>query len=139
MYRDDACAAALLRLTNGLVVTYHGTWVSGHDDLAFQWRTDCERGVVVQRSLFGDLAEGAVSDLELTPIPIAATEPLTTDAGVLLDDFIGTGRSAEPFGSEGRDHLKTLALTFACIESSRTGGRIDPRALAVRAGLQDLL
>ena len=139
MYGDDACTAALLRLTNGVVVTYQGTWVSGHDVLAFQWRTDCERGVIVQRSLFGDLAEGATRDTELTPLPIAETEPLVTDAGVLLEDFIRTGREGRPFGSDGRDHLKTLALTLACVESSRSGSRIDPRAFAARAGLEDLL
>lgn len=139
MYRDDACTAALLRMTNGLVITYQGTWVSGHDALAFQWRTDCERGVIVQRSLFGDLAEAATRDTEMTPLPIAATEPLVTDAGVLLDDFIRTGREGRPFGSDGADHLKTLALTLACVESGRTGRRISPRAFAVAAGLQDLL
>jgi predicted dehydrogenase len=139
MYRDDACMAALLRLTNGVMITYEGTWVSGHEALAFQWRTDCERGVIVQRSLFGDLAEAATRDGEMTPLPIASTDPLVTDAGVLLEDFIRTGRDAGPFGSDGRDHLKTLALTLACVESSRTGRRIDPREYAARAGLEDLL
>jgi predicted dehydrogenase len=139
MYRDDACTAALLRLANGVVITYEGTWVSGHNVLAFQWRTDCERGVIVQRSLFGDLAEAATRDGEWTPLPIAATEPLVTDAGVLLEDFIRTGRAGRPFGSDGRDHLKTLALTLACVESGRTGRRIVPRDFAVRAGLEDLL
>lgn len=139
MYRDDACAAALLRMTNGLVITYQGTWVSGHNALAFQWRTDCERGVIVQRSLFGDLAEAGMRDGEMTPVSIPATEPLVTDAGVLLEDFIRTGRAARPFGSDGRDHLKTLALTLACVESSRTGRRVRPRDFAAQAGLQDLL
>ncbi|MDR7418227.1 MAG: Gfo/Idh/MocA family oxidoreductase [Armatimonadota bacterium] len=135
MYRDDACAAALIRMTGGLVVTYHGTWVSGSHTLAFQWRTDFERGVAIQRDLFGDLVEGAVGDSELRPVPLEPVEPFTTESARLLDDFLGSVRRDEPFASSARDHLRTLGLTLACIESSRTGARVSMREFLARHGV----
>ena len=124
-YRDDACAAALIRFTGGLIAVYEGTWVSGHEALAFQWRTDFERGVVIQRDLFGDLVEGTIDEKEFRPIPLPQIEPFATDSAALLDDFLTAVQVRRPFASNGRDHLKTLALTLACVESSQTGRQVS--------------
>lgn len=130
-YQGDACAAALIRFTGGLIAVYHGTWVSGSDTLAFQWRTDFERGVIIQRELFGDLAEGATSDTQLQPIPLPAFEPFADDSAALLEDFITAWRTDRPFACSGHDHLRTLALTLACVESSRTGNQVALERFAV--------
>lgn len=130
-YRGDACAAALIRFTDGLVAVYHGTWVSGSDELAFQWRTDFERGVVIQRELFGDLVEGTISDARLQPIPLPAFEPFVDDSAALLEDFITACTTGTQFACSGHDHLRTLALTLACIESSRTGRQVALEQFAV--------
>jgi predicted dehydrogenase len=136
MYRGDACAAALIRMTGGLIVTYHGTWVSGSDTLDFHWRTDFERGVIIQRDLFGDLVEGAVGDAELRPISLSPAEPFIADSARLLDDFLASVRRKVPFEASGHDHLRTLALTFACIESARTGARVRMTDFLARHGIE---
>ncbi|OFX29890.1 MAG: hypothetical protein A2Z07_00285 [Armatimonadetes bacterium RBG_16_67_12] len=136
MYRGDACAAALIRMTGGLAVTYHGTWVSGLNSLDFQWRTDFERGVIIQRDLFGDLVEGATGDAELRPVSLSPAEPFITDSARLLDDFLLSVRRNVPFASSGRDHLRTLALTLACIESARSGARIPMTESLTRHGIE---
>lgn len=134
MYHGDACAAALIRLRGGPVVVYHGTWVSGSRAMTFEWRTDFERGVVIQRDLFGDVVEGAIDDADLRPVPIEASEPFITDSRLLLEDFLQACRHGRAFPASGDDHLRTLALTLACIESSRTGRRVSPAAYPAYRG-----
>jgi len=134
-YRGDACAAALVRMRGGPMVVYHGTWVSGSDQLEFRWRTDCERGVIIQRDLFGDLVEGAAADTELRPVTLAPAEPFMTDSARLLDDFIDACRRNRPFASSGRDHLQTLALTLACIESGQSGRPVSLSEFSQRWGV----
>ncbi|MGH2405374.1 MAG: Gfo/Idh/MocA family protein [bacterium] len=136
MYRGDACAAALIRLQNGLSVAYHGTWVSGSNTLAFQWRTDLERGVVMQRDLFGDLVEGGSGDPELKAVPLPHAEPFRDDSRLLLEDFVRACRDGAKFGPSGHDHLRTLALTLACVESAETGRRVALRDFAARHRLE---
>lgn len=135
-YQGDACAAALIRLRGGLPVVYHGTWVSGSNLMEFQWRTDLERGVIIQRQLFGDLVEGAVSDTELHPVPVPRSDPFVTDSLALLDDFIAAYRHGAPFSSSGRDHLQTLALTLACAESAHSGQQVSLSDFSRRHGLE---
>ncbi|MGQ0549183.1 MAG: Gfo/Idh/MocA family oxidoreductase, partial [Armatimonadota bacterium] len=130
-FRGDACAAALIRFTGGLIAVYHGTWVSGSDTLAFRWRTDFERGVIIQRELFGDLTEGAISDTQLKVVPLPAFEPFTDDSAALLEDVIAALKADRPFACSGHDHLRTLALTLACVESSRTGKPVALEQYAV--------
>jgi len=134
-YRDDACAAALIRLAGGMIAVYEGTWVSGHEALAFSWRTDFQRGVVIQRDLFGGLVEGTIEAKELRPIPLPEIEPFATDSAALLDDFLTAVKTRGPFASSGRDHLRTLALTLACVESSETGRQVSIPEFARRHGL----
>ncbi len=138
MYQGDACAAALIRLRGGPVVVYQGTWVSGSNTMAFQWRTDFARGVVVQRDLFGDLMEGSAGDAALRPVPIETTEPFNTDSRVLLEAFIRACGGVGTFEESGRDHLRTLAFTMACIQSARTGLRVSIPDYAAQRGLDDL-
>jgi predicted dehydrogenase len=137
MYRGDACAAALIRMTGGLTVTYHGTWVSGRNSLDFQWRTVFERGVIIQRDLFGDLVAGAVGDAELRPVSLPQAEPFIADSARLLEDFLVAVQRGVPFASSGRDHLRTLALTLACVESAQSGVRVAMPAFLTRHGVAD--
>jgi predicted dehydrogenase len=134
-YRGDACVAALIRMRDGPVVVYEGTWVSGSDTIEFQWRTDCEQGVIVQRSLFGDLSEGERAEADLRPVPLAPAEPFITDSVALLEEFVLACRAGQRFGSDGRDHLRTLALTMACAESAASARRVSVPDFARQHGL----
>ncbi len=121
MYAHDSNVSCLLTFTGGLEVSYLGTWTGGWDELQFQWRTDCSRGVIVQRELFADLATAAVTDPELAPVALPAARPFYDDSAALLADFVSHVRAGTPLACSGADHLYTLALCFAAIESDRTG------------------
>jgi predicted dehydrogenase len=124
MYASDANVHALLTLSGGVAVNYFGTWSGGWNRPGFEWRTDCEDGVIVQRELFSDLNYARKTDKELTPVPIDAAQAFYDDTAALLNEFIRAIETDSPAPCDGRDHLRTLALCFAGIESSQTGRAI---------------
>jgi predicted dehydrogenase len=135
MYAHDANVSCLLTLEGGLEVVYLGTWTGGWNEMSFAWRTDCAGGVVVQRELFADLAAARTGEAALTPVPLPEARAFIDDSSALLDEFVAAvrGGGAPPCG--GRDHLRSLALCFAAIESAETGQRVDLRAFEARHGL----
>jgi predicted dehydrogenase len=138
VYAHDANVSCLLTLEGGMDVAYMGTWTGGWNELKFQWRTDCEKGVIIQQELFSSLAMARTEDPELTPLPLDPCVPFLDDTRLLLDDFLdalATGRQ-EP--CTGADHLKSLALCFAAIEANETGQRVTMRDFYGRHGLDAL-
>lgn len=139
VYLDDSCVAALLRFEGGLHVSYLGTWTSGSNRFDFRWRTDFESGVAIQTDQFGRLfasrlVEGAAlkgglfagdtEPLEEIAVPMG-TRPFELDTARLLKHFVCVVQGKERAGPTGRDHLRTLTLIHACIESGRTGRSVD--------------
>jgi predicted dehydrogenase len=135
MYAHDSNVSCLLRLTGGLVVNYLGTWTGGWNELRFEWRTDCANGVIVQRELFADLAAARTADKTLTPIELAPCEPFYDDSAALLRAFVAHVRDGAPVECSGADHLVTLALCFAAIESSATGRAVAMADFCARHGI----
>ena len=121
MYAHDSNVHCLLTLADGMEVNYLGTWTGGWDKLQFEWRTDCAEGVIVQRQLFEDLAMAHTRDQGLTPIDLPAFEAFFDDTDALLSAFLAHLRHDVSLECSGRDHLYTLALCFAAIESSERG------------------
>lgn len=136
MYAHDSNVHCLLTMTGGLEVTYLGTWTGGWNELQFEWRTDCDGGVIVQRQLFADLAMARTEERSLTPVEIAPCEPFFDDSASLLTSFIAHLRHGAPLECSGADHLLTLALCFAAIESSETGRAITMQDFCRRHGVQ---
>ena len=104
----------------------------------FRWRTDCPGGVLVQKAQFDDLYQARFSpELALTgerfklvaeplePVELEPVEHFVDDTRGLLREFIGALRQGRPVETSAKDHLKTLALTRACIEAARTGRRVQ--------------
>jgi predicted dehydrogenase len=135
MYAHDANVSCLLTLEGGLEVVYLGTWTGGWNEMSFAWRTDCAGGVVVQRELFADLAAARTGEAALTPVPLPEARAFIDDSSALLDEFVAAVRGGGAPPSGGRDHLRSLALCFAAIESAETGQRVDLRAFEARHGL----
>jgi predicted dehydrogenase len=136
-YQDDSNVSVLLRFEGGLRVNYLGTWTAAWNRLDFRWRTDCESGVLVQKHQFSDLhiarfqpglgLEGRrFKELAepLEPIDLAPVEYFIDDTRSLLTEFVAALEEGRPLVASGKDHLKTLGLTLACTESSRTGNRV---------------
>jgi predicted dehydrogenase len=139
MYEGDANVHALLTLEGGIVINYFGTWSGGWNEPGFEWRTDCEGGVILQRDLFSDLAFARKTDKEVAPIALEPAEAFFDDTAALLKSFLTAIQSGGPVPCDGRDHLRTLALCFAGIESSDTGCAIEMRAFYEENGLVRLL
>jgi predicted dehydrogenase len=138
-YAHAANVSCLLTLEGGLEVNYLGTWTGGWNELKFEWRTDCERGVIVQRELFADLATAATGDAGLTPVAIPDERAFIDDTAHLLTAFLASLRDGTPPPCDGRDHIRTLALCFAAIESDDTGRRVGLGDFVARHGLDDLI
>ena len=135
MYAHEANVACLIGFEGGFEASYVGTWTGGWNELSFIWRTDCARGVIVQRELFGDLATARTGDTGLTPVPIADATPFVDDTRALLDAFLAALDRGGPMPCDGRDHLRSLALCFAGIEASETGRTVKLAAFHARNGL----
>jgi predicted dehydrogenase len=138
MYAHDANVSCLLTLDDGMAVDYLGTWTGGWNELRFQWRTDCADGVIVQRELFDDLATARTGDPALTPVTLPACRAFVDDSRALLETFVAAVEGGTPPPCGGRDHLRTLAVCWAGIESAASGRRVDLADFARGAGIGDL-
>jgi len=139
MYAHYSNVSCLLALEGGVEVNYIGTWTSGWNELEFQWRTDCEAGVIVQRELFDSLATAATGDPALTPVPLPPCRPFYDDTAALLQRFVDHLRGTRELECSGRDHLRSLALCFAAIESSTSGRAVELAQFYRRYAMDDLV
>lgn len=152
VYADHCCVSALLQFRSGIRVNYIGTWTSGSNHFSFEWRTDCSGGIVVQKAQFKDLYEShltpglamegelfktADSVEPLQPIRLEACEAFRDDTRGLLSEFVEAVEHGTPMVTSGKDHLKTLGLTLACVEASETGRRIEMMDFYRRNGIPD--
>lgn len=133
MYADDANVSALISFANGVTVNYQGTWAANWAGLKFDWRTECERGVVVQQDQFGALGYALRDDASLTSVTLPPYEQWIDDAVGLLSAFVGALRGEYALQCSGADHLKSLRMVEACILSSQMGRAIDPSTLVESA------
>ncbi len=118
MYAGDANVSAMIEFANGIGVNYQGTWAGNWARLDFEWRTDCTRGVIVQREMFGNLGYALRDSPELHPVALPPHEHWITDAADLLAAFVQIVRGTTAPLCTGRDHLRSLLMLQACIRSS---------------------
>ena len=124
MYADDANVGALISFTNGIEVTYQGTWAGNWQQMGFEWRTECRRGIAVQGEMFGDLGYAFRDDAALSTVSLRAEEPWVDDARGLLEDFVSHFRDGTPLPCSGTDHLNSLRMVEACIRASSGEGTV---------------
>jgi predicted dehydrogenase len=136
MYEDDASVFALLEMEGGLLVNYFGTWSGETKQRWFSWRTDCPEGAVWQREMFRDLAIVRKGSDTPEPVDLPEQESLVDDARAMFTDICDQLLAGvdEPVPS-GRDHIKTLALTVACEESSKTHAVVEMAEFYARHGI----
>ncbi len=149
-YDDDCCVSALLHFRNGLRANYIGTWTSGCNRLQYEWRTDFSGGTLRQCHQFEQLYSSTMQpELAMTgtnfkydpdiepwvPVQIPQCEAFVDDTYGLINEFSDAVHGRKPLITSGRDHLKTLGLTLACVEASLTGRRIDMYDFYKRSGI----
>jgi len=130
-YKQDPNVSMHLHMKNGIHVNYLGTWISGNEGMNegidFRWRTDFEKGIIVQQELFGEdgIYTATQSAENLTQIDTGPIEPFYTDTVMLLEEFIECLKNKKTPATSGKDHLKTLAVVLAAIESSVTDKKVN--------------
>ncbi len=119
MYQDDTNVSAIFTFENGVVVNYQGTWQSSWQEPNFIWRTDCTEGVILQKDQFSDLFYAKRHEAVATPVSLPPHETWITDTEGLLAAFANTLLRGQTLEASGHDHLHSLAMVEACIQSSR--------------------
>ncbi len=118
MYEGDANVSALITFRSGIEVCYQGTWAGNWRTMGFEWRTECPKGVAVQKDMFGALGFALRDDPELTAVSLPEAEPWVDDARGLLGDFVRHFKEGTPLPCSGTDHLNSLRMVDACIRSA---------------------
>jgi len=149
-YKDDSNVSVLLEFENGAHANYLGTWTSGSNRLRFLWQTDFPSGTLVQDRQFYNLYMSRFQpELSLTgpnfkeeptteplvKLDLPHVEAFTDDSKELLSRFLQSLDCGRAFETSGFDHLRTLSVVHAAIESARTGQRVDLSEFCKRNGI----
>lgn len=129
-YKGDACADAIFEMNGGLRFCYRGSWCAEgrHTSWESEWRAVGPNGTATWdgfESLNAELLKGPGGfHSEMEPI----TEQPEPDAprgiaGALID-FIQALDSGEAPMGECHDNIKSLAMVFGAMESSRKGCKV---------------
>ncbi len=130
-YKGDASATALFEMTNGLRFTYRGAWCAEGQQTSWEceWRAVGAQGTakwdgnsapVVQTVVEPGGFTSKLSELTTTEVPQGIPGGI---AGSLRDFVHALKTGATPMG-ECHDNIKSLAMVFAAIESSKSGTRV---------------
>lgn len=134
-YAGDAAASCVFEMSNGVIFTYRGCWCAEgcHTSWNGNWRIIGNKGTVIcehdkpphGQVVAGD--EGFQRPLKELEMPQAKVE-FTEMHGALREmlEFLRTGKATQ---TECHDNIKSLAMVFAAIESSKQGKRISIKAM----------
>jgi hypothetical protein len=144
----------LFRFENGVRANYLGTWTAAWNRMTFNWRSEFRSGVMIQQSQFGDLVRvdfqpelglsGSNFKTAEESEPASREElepcvPFLDDSRLLLAEWVGAIRGEVEATTTGRDHLRSLSLVWASIESVETGRWVELRDLYERLGISTIL
>ena len=124
MYAHDSNVSALVDFDGGLRVNYQGTWQGNWEAPGFEWRTDCTGGIISQQEEFGALYYARRADAQLTVVPLPPHERWISETRALFAVFVAHVADGAELQCSGRDHLMSLAMLEACIQSSASGSRV---------------
>ena len=127
-YKGAASAVAEFEMTGGLRFSYQGSWCAEGFETSWDsaWRAVGPWGSALWDGAGNPTAEvrpdGGSSDTESVEAPAVAI-PARGIAGSLAD-FVRSLRTGEAPMGECHDNIRSLAMVFAALESSRTGRRV---------------
>ncbi len=119
-FKDDPSAAALFEFEGGMEVLYEGTWVTRGRETSWDgyWAVECPEGVIELRAdrVHVIPADHPDEDSEVE----LGRQPRSGQTAALGEFLAALAEGREPETS-GRDNLRSLAMSFALMESARTG------------------
>ncbi len=130
-YTGDACANAIFEMSNGLRFCYRGSWCAEgrHTSWESEWRAVGPQGTATwdgMNGLHADLIKkrnGFHSEMESVSQAPDDNTPKGI-AGALVDFLYALDHGTKPMG-ECRDNIKSLAMVFGAMESSRKGCKVE--------------
>lgn len=134
-YKDDASASCIFEMSNGVIFTYRASWCAEgcHTSWNGDWRLIGDQGTMLMagdQQPWGQAVAGNEGfNRPLKDIEVAQT-PMQAEAmhGALLEmlAYLRTGKQPQ---TECHDNIKSLAMVFAVIDSSRKGKRVPVKAM----------
>ncbi len=126
-YEGSACAVAELEMTGGLRFTYQGSWCARGFETSWDssWRAVGRLGTALWDGTGAPVAEVELPGGDSTERVEAP--PSGAFAGGIagsLADFVSALGGGEPPMGECHDNIRSLAMVFAALESSRSGARV---------------
>ena len=134
-YKGDVAASCIFEMTNGVVFTYRGSWCAEGCQTSWNgdWRLIGDKGTLLydhDQEPNGQViaAKGgftrAMKDIK---VPKGSMKYGGMHGG--LREMLAFLRTGKPSQCECHDNIKSLAMVFGVIESSKKGRRIPIRAL----------
>jgi predicted dehydrogenase len=133
-YKGDVAANCIFEMTGGVVFTYRGSWCSEGCNTSWNgdWRIIGTKGTLLydhdnppngQVIASEQDSKRKFGDLEIVDSPIEKAG----QHGALVEmlHFLETGEKPQ---CECHDNIKSLAMVFGAIESSKEGKRVEIRA-----------
>lgn len=140
-YKGDSQGLVLMGFANGVKATYEGTKTNAVGLNC--WTQEYIRAEMESATLILDHREVERFDFDANPsgrvmregrgerVPLLE-QPKWANAW-LVEQFAQWLRGGEPMETHVEANLQSVALVFACIESSRTGQPVNPQELLARA------
>ena len=134
-YRGDAAASCIFEMTNGVIFTYRGSWCAEgcHTSWNGDWRLIGDKGTLLLEKDQAPAGEVVSGDSGFhrpkKPLkPVAAKVARTAMHGGLCEMLAYLRKGTVP-QTQCQDNIKSLAMVFAAIESSKKGKRVPVRAM----------
>ena len=134
-YKGDVAANAVFEMTGGVRFAYRGSWCAEgcHTSWNGDWRIVGERGTLLydhDNEPYGQIVAGRTGfSRPLKPLAISKVAVRKTGMHGALTEmlaFLATGRRPQ---CECHDNIKSLAMVFAAMASSRRGKPVNVRVM----------
>jgi len=129
-YKGDVAASCIFEMTNGLVFTYSGSWCAEgvHTSWHGDWRLQGNKGSVLyehDQVPHGEVITGDTGfNREKLGFEVPDIEIPGNGQHGALKEFVAAIQGGPAPQGECHDNIKSLAMVFAAIESSRKGRRV---------------
>jgi len=134
-YRGDVAASAIFEMTNGVVFTYRGSWCAEgcHTSWNGDWRFIGTRGTLLyagDQDPRGEVVVGK-EGFHREKEPLKVAKPIVKFGGMhgALREMLAFLRTGVAPQTECHDNIKSLAMVFAAIESSKKAKRVPVKTM----------
>jgi len=135
-YAGDVAAGCIFEMSNGVVFDYRGSWCAEgcHTSWNGNWRVIGDKGTLLyenDREPTGQVVARKTSDFHSPLKDIKASASRLKFFGMhgALHEMLAFLRTGKTPQTECHDNIKSLAMVFAAIESSRKKRRVEIRPL----------